>query len=79
MENGLANTKEESVVTVTSDRDRFRLAEKTMNGESIEVFDGQTLYTKYGSEATVSAQPATLWECQSIGYDAVNESDFKSP
>src|SRR5438132_2390919 len=73
-ENGIANTKEEAMVTATVDRDRFRLETKTpTGGSSIEVFDGTTFYTRYdyaprdlsgqrldvASSPSVSAEPMT--------------------
>ncbi len=71
VENGLTNAKDESLVTVTADGDRFRLAEKAGDTEAIEVFDGHTLYTQYAgpfsvppnegtSTSTVSAEPMTV-------------------
>jgi len=46
VENNLTNAKDDSTITISADHDRFRISEKIGNSESIEVFDGQTLYTK---------------------------------
>jgi hypothetical protein len=69
-ENGLTKEKGELAITITADHDRFRLAQKSNYGETIEVFDNHTLYTKYVSSPgafplepstpTVSAEAVTV-------------------
>ena len=50
--------KDDETLDVTADRDSFRIDTKSSGGESIQVFDGHTLYTK--TIFTLPMLPANL-------------------